>query len=167
MERESSPEATNIITLLRQAHWEIKNLLREMDAILDLPAALFELYPRIRIALEAHAAGEAFALYGPMREIPGLSTGLRRGEAAHEEIDRTLRVLDRRPSRKEQLDSPEWKETFRQLHRTVLAHLAEEEENIFPRLEQLLAESRLDALGDRYKRGLKGELAPVSRQLQR
>ena len=163
MERESEPEPTNVITLLRHAHWEIKGLLKEMDDILDLPAALFELYPRIRTALEAHDAGEQFALYGPMREIPELSALLRRGETAHEEIDRSLRMLDGVPFRKQQIDSPEWKQAFRKLQRTVLEHIAEEEDAIFPRLEHLLAEARLDALGDRYKRGLKGELGAVSR----
>lgn len=161
MERETEPEPTNVITLLRDAHWEITSLLKEMEDILDLPAALFELYPRIRIALEAHEAGENFALYGPMREMPDLLIAMRRGEAAHEEIDRTLRALDALPFRKQQIESPEWKETFRRLHRKVLEHFAEEEESVFPRLENLVAEARLDALGDRYKRGLKGELGNV------
>jgi hypothetical protein len=161
MERESEREPGNLIPLLRDAHWEIRSLLNEMEDILDLPAALFELYPRVRVALEAHDAGEKFALYGSMSELPELSTFLRRAETAHVEIDHTLRILDRIPFRKEQIDSPEWKETFRRLHRTVLGHLAEEEETIFPRLQTLLAEARLDALGERYKRGLKGELGPI------
>ena len=107
MERESGPEPANVITLLLNAHWEIRRLFEEMGDILDVPAALFELYPRIRAALEAHDAGEKFALYGPMHEIPELSLFLRRAEAAHGEIDRTLRILDRIPFRKEQIDSPE------------------------------------------------------------
>src|SRR3954470_11734978 len=93
MARESEPEPTNLIALLRDAHREIKNLLHEMDDILDLPTAVFELYPRIRVALEAHEAGEKFALYGPMREIPELLELLRNGEGAHAEIDRILGTL--------------------------------------------------------------------------
>ena len=158
MARESAPEATNLIVLLRDAHWEIKSLFKEMEDILDLPAAAFELYPRIRVALEAHDYGEKFALYSTMSHIPDLFAVLRRAEESHAEIDRTLRFLDRLPFRKQQIHSPEWKEAFRKLHRTVLAHLAEEEESIFPRLQALLAEARLDVLGDRYKRALKGEL---------
>ncbi len=167
MARESEPEPTNVIDLLKDAHWEIKELLREMDEILLLPAAMFELYPRIRIALEAHETGEKFALYGPMREIPELSDLLRKAEAAHAEIDHILRFLDRVPFRRQQIHSPEWKQAFQDLHRAVLDHIAEEEEIIFSRLQALFAEARLNALGDRYKRGLKGEigLLPVTQEV--
>ena len=161
MARESEPEPTSLIALLRDAHWEIKSLLHEMEEILDLPTAVYELYPRIRLALEAHETGEKFALYGPMRDIPELRDLLRNGERAHAEIDRILDTLDRLPFRKEQVHSAAWKQSFRDLHIAVLAHVAEEEANMFPRLEALLAEARLDALGERYKRGLKGDLGPL------
>lgn len=160
MERESEPEPTDLLALLRDAHREIRLLLTEMEDILEVPTAVFELYPRIRLALQAHDAGERYALYGPMPNIPELSSLLRAAESAHAEIDGLLEQLDAMPFRKEQIHSPEWKERFRHLNRTVIGHLGDEEETIFPRLETLLARARLDALGDRYKRGLKGEIGP-------
>src|ERR1051326_4889031 len=167
MERESAPEPANILVLLRNAHWEIQNLLVEMEDILDVPTAMFELYPRIRVALQAHQAGEQFALYAALREIPDLSELLQSSEAAHAEIDRILRALDRLPYRKQQIDSPQWKAEFRELHHAVKDHISEEESDIFPRLERLLGEARLDALGEGYKRGLKGDLgaAPAANEV--
>jgi len=162
MQRESEAEPADLLALLRDAHREIRLLLMEMEDILDLPAAVFELYPRIRVALQAHDAGEKYALYGPMHEIPELSELLNAAESAHAAINQGLEALDRLPFRKEQIDSPQWKEAFRNLRRQVLDHLSREEEIIFPWLERLLAPSRLEALGDRYKRGLKGELGPPS-----
>ncbi len=162
MQRENEPEPADLLVLLRDAHREIRLLLTEMEDILDLPAAVFELYPRIRLALQAHDAGEKYALYGPLHEIPELSELLQPAELAHAEFDHMLHVLDRVPFRKEQIDSPHWKEEFRNLRRQVLEHLSHEEETIFPGLERLLSPSRLAALGDRYKRGLKGELGPPS-----
>lgn len=164
MQREAEPEPANLLVLLRDAHREIRLLLTEMEDILDLTAAIFELYPRIRLALQAHEVGEEFALYGAIREIPEFAEVLHEAESAHAEIDQKLRLLDRVPFRKQQIDSPQWKEAFRNLHLKVLDHLVQEEASIFPRLEDLLAPSRLDALGDRYKRGLKGEIGPASLQ---
>ena len=164
IQRESEPEPTDLVVLLRDGHRQIKLLFTEMEDILELPTAVFELHPRIRVALEAHSAGEHYALYGPMNEMPELSDALKAAEAAHEEIDAALAVLNRVPFRKQQIDSQQWKETFRLLHRMVLDHLDKEEGRIFPRLQSLLAPSRLDALGDRYKRGLKGELGPLPRR---
>ena len=161
MQRESEPEPTNLLVLLRDAHREIKLLLNEMDDILDTPTAVFELYPRIQSALRAHDTGENYALYGPMREIPESSRLLRAAESAHAEIEGILCNLDRVPFRKEQIHSAEWKRTFRSLQRQVIDHLRIEEEVIFPRLEHLLAQARLESLGERYKRGLKGELGPL------
>jgi hemerythrin superfamily protein len=160
MERESEAEPVDLLILLRHAHREIKLLLKEMEDILDLPAAIFELYPRIQVALQAHDAGEKYCLYAAMRDIPEFSDLLTMAESEHAEIDRMLDVLNHTPFRKQQLDSPEWKHKFRELHRKVLDHLSREEGEIFPLLQTLLAQSRLDALGDRYKRGLKGELGP-------
>src|SRR5215467_4956855 len=111
MQREGEPEPTNLIVLLRDAHREIKLLLTEMDDILETPTAVFELYPRIQSALRAHDAGENYALYGPMREMPESSRLLSAAELAHAEIERTLRNLDRVPFRKEQIHSQEWKRT--------------------------------------------------------
>src|SRR5215831_6364100 len=100
-----------------------------MEDILELPTAVFELYPRIRVALEAHSAGEHYALYGPLNEMPELSDALKAAEAAHEEIDAALAVLNRVPFRKQQIDSQQWKETFRLLHRMVLDHLDKEDDS--------------------------------------
>ena len=158
MDRESEAEPANLLILLRHAHREIRLLLTEMEDILDVPTATFELYPRIRVALQAHDAGEKYALYATMREVPELQELLHSAEAAHLEFDEMLRDLDRLPFRKQQIHSPEWKQTFRELHRKVLDHIEQEETEIFPRLQALLADARLDVLGDRYKRGLKGEL---------
>lgn len=158
MERESEPEPVDLLALLRDAHREIRLLLTEMEDILEVPTAVFELYPRIRLALQAHDEGERYALYGPMQSIPELSELLYTAESAHAEIDSLLELLDGMPFRKEQVHSAQWQETFRHLHRTVISHLSHEEETIFPRLQTLLAQARLDALGDRYKRGLKGEI---------
>jgi hemerythrin superfamily protein len=161
MQREAEPEQTNLIVLLRYAHREIRLLLTEMDDVLETPTAVFELYPRIQSAIRAHDAGEHYALYGPMREMPESSQLLHSAESAHQEIEEILRNLDRVPFRREQIQSQEWKRTFATLQRQVLDHLRIEEELIFPRLETLLAQSRLEALGERYKRGLKGELGPL------
>src|SRR4051812_40510118 len=110
MQRESEAEPADLLALLRDAHREIRLLLMEMEDILDLPAAVFELYPRIRVALQAHDAGEKYALYGPMHEIPELSELLNAAESAHAAINQGLEALDRLPFRKEQIDSPQWKE---------------------------------------------------------
>jgi hemerythrin superfamily protein len=161
MQREAEPEPTNLIVLLRHAHREIKLLLTEMDDILETPTAVFELYPRIQSALRAHDAGENYALYGPMREMPESSQLLDAAESAHQEIEEILRNLDRVPFRKEQIQSQEWKRTFGTLRTQVLDHMRIEEEMIFPRLETFFVKARLEALGERYKRGLKGELGPL------
>src|SRR5690242_14484600 len=93
MQKEAYPAPTNLIVLLRDAHREIKLLLTEMDDILDTPTAVFELYPRIQSAIRAHDAGENYALYGPMREMPESSQLLHAAESAHREIEEILRNL--------------------------------------------------------------------------
>src|SRR5690349_14388167 len=102
MQRESAPEPSNLLDLLRDGHREIKHLLDEMNDILELPTAVFELYPRIRTALEVHDAGEQFALYGTMREIPALAGLLDDAESAHADVRQMLRFLDGMPFRKQQ-----------------------------------------------------------------
>ena len=162
MARESEPEPTNLVELLCDAHWEIKSLLREMEDILDLPTAIFELYPRISIALEAHEVGETFSLYRSLRDIPDFLSLARKGEEAHFEIDGIVRRLNEIPFRKDQIRSSSWKQTFRKLSRKVMDHISFEEEEVFPSLSRLLAPVRLDALGEQYKRGLRGELGPLT-----
>jgi len=158
MERARAEEPESLIEILTRVHWEIRCLLREMEQILDTSTAIYELYPRIRVALEVHAEGEEKALYEPLSSFPELKRLLSRGMAAHVEIEQSLHRLNQKPWRREQILSTEWKTEFRVLHRKVLVHIDEQENLLFPELSRQLAPSRIEDLGNRYKLGLTGQL---------
>lgn len=80
MARESEPEPINIVQLLTDLHREIRSLFEEMADIIDIPTAQFELYPRIRVALYAHALGEKLSLYSLLKAIPEMNALIEEAE---------------------------------------------------------------------------------------
>jgi hypothetical protein len=160
LERERAPEPTSLIDILEQTHREIRSLFHEMAEILETPTALYELYPRIRIALEIHDLAEEATLYPALKKFSDLADAAKTSEEEHHEMKQKLIRLDEKPWRKQQIESTEWKTEFHALHGLFVRHVEHEEKEIFPELTKRLSAAQFDELGQQYRTALHDDSTP-------
>jgi hemerythrin superfamily protein len=132
-----SPSITNMIRMDHTAvleifhQYEISSTKRTKKALVD----------SICLALEIHAQLEEEIFYPAMRMVSTDNSVLQKSVPEHNEMRRLITQLrDMEPS------APGYDETFMQLMRDVIHHVADEETTLLPDAERLLA-PRLGELG--------------------
>lgn len=111
------------------------------------------------LALEIHTQLEEEIFYPAMRELAHDLTMIDKSFAAHGEMHRLVATL-----RGMHAGDPNYDETFMELMREVLHHIADEETTLLPAAERLLPD-RLGEMGARMTRRRLRLLAPRSADL--
>ena len=132
----------NAIDLLMKDHQGAKKAMDELGQASG--AKRMEIFKTLKHELEVHDHIEETIFYpGVLAEAGG--AGLNKGDKeAHEAVEETLDQLLELP-----VEDPDWMPTFNAMRTNLLAHVADEEGNLFPRIRKALSAQRLETLGQR------------------
>lgn len=104
-----------------------------------------ELFNQLKNELAAHADAEERYFYVPLIKIDATQDHARHGIAEHHELDELVEQLEQTdPS------SPAWLKYAKDLAHKVKHHLAEEEQDYFPVVKDILSDEKAQTLGDEY-----------------
>jgi hemerythrin superfamily protein len=145
---------TGIFQTLAREHGEVSVLLMLIESSQD-ESVRAELFPEVRKELLSHERAEITVLYPALREFSE-TAGI---AELHDQEAGQLRKMIRVVSEISYAD-PSWSTQFKKLVGLVKAHLAEEEEQIFPLGERVLGK-RTDALGRQYEVAKQAALVSV------
>jgi hemerythrin superfamily protein len=149
-----SPTITNMI---RMDHTHVVSAFHQYQV--DTPARVKKgLADNICLALEVHAQLEEEIFYPALREVSGDET-LEKAKPEHDEMRSLIARL-----RALQPGDPAFDQTVFDLMRVVLHHVADEETQLLPRAERLLA-SQLSEMGARMTRRRMQLIGPRSGEL--
>lgn len=139
-----------------------ERLKRDHDAQRDLCAKIEEtsgdseerraLWRKLRVELEAHAAAEEQTFYAELMEQPDGSDKARHSVAEHKELADYVEQLEEK-----EMSSSGWLATFKDLSERTIHHVDEEEEEVFPLAQDLIANPRAEELGARFEERKKAE----------
>lgn len=132
-----SPSITNMI---RMDHTAVLETFHQYE-IDTRPQTKKALVSTVCLSLEIHAQLEEEIFYPAMQSVGGDADFLGRSVPEHSEMRRLIAKL-----RAMEPDNPLYDETFMELMRDVMHHVADEETTLLPQAERLLAD-RLGELG--------------------
>jgi len=140
-----------VFRLLSQQHGEASALIKSAKAA---PARRAELWPKIRADLMSHEQAELSDLYPVLREYPAMLEIADHHDAEAAELSALI-------GRIHLLDpmSETWGQLFDELAGKVQHHVAEEENEIFPKAQEAMGEARA--------RELEPKLLATQKQIQR
>ena len=105
-----------------------------------------ELWAKLKVELEAHAAAEERYFYVPLMEHDETQDAARHSVAEHKELDDFVEQLEGYD-----MSGSQWVQTARELRERLLHHLEEEETEVFPVAGRVLADDSKDSLGTDYE----------------
>jgi hypothetical protein len=140
---------------LAQEHGEVSALLLRVKASSD-PAVRAELYPKIRAELLSHEKGEITVVYPALREYPQTIEIANLHDREASQLKNMLQTLDATD-----YDSPDWDTQFGALVDIVQRHVAEEEQEFFPKGQEVLGD-RVDSLQQRFEEVKEAALSELS-----
>lgn len=130
---------TSIINLLKNEHEDVKKLINEAIENRDTSK-----YPIIQKNLRIHLEGEEYLLYKKTRDK---ATDLTlEAYEEHNLVKDKLRELDNL-----NINDEHWMPKMKVVKDLVEHHVEEEEEEYFPKSEELLGSDTLDQLGQKYE----------------
>jgi hemerythrin superfamily protein len=146
-------QLTGVFLTLSEEHAAIATLLERLEAAPELRA---ELWPTIRIELLSHERGEVREVFPVIRanEETRAIADLHDFEA--KEMEDLVTELEMTA-----MDTPEWMELFEDLANEVLTHARAEENDLFPRAQQVLGRDVADALNAGFLRAKRQLLESV------
>lgn len=127
-------------------HAEVSTLMKRVAASDESSDERDELFPEIRKNLLAHAKGEEQVFYPQLESHPELKTLVERSLEQHQDIEQKLESLasaDKHTSG--------WTSEFKALMEAVENHVAEEEQNLFPRANEALENQQAREMEDDYE----------------
>lgn len=105
-----------------------------------------EYFEDLKHQLKQHAIAVERALYVPSLDSDTTIDASRRGIAKHHQIDKLIALLD-----KTDLSSPAWLKTVKELQTLIELHFAEQEDEFFPQVEEVMSLLKKDELALRYE----------------
>jgi len=116
------------------------------------------LWPKVRVALMAHEHGELDAVYPALEHYHALKQFAQRHREEANELEATIKRLDSMS-----IASDEWGSVFGTLADLVASHVAEEENEIFPRSLDAIGSDRAKDLDDVFEAAHKKAEADAER----
>ena len=103
------------------------------------------LFKRLKQELTIHANAEERHFYVPLIEIDRTQDDARHGIAEHHEIEELVEQVE-----EAEFDSSGWLKHAKNLADKVLHHLEEEEQDYFPKANEVLSDEQAEEMGDQY-----------------
>lgn len=129
---------------LAEEHGEVSALLKRVSMSND-PSVRAELFPKIRKELLSHERGELDELYPLLRQHDETRQMAQDHDSEANEMEALLAQLQA-----ERVEAPQWGENFSRLADIVEHHAREEENEYFPRAQEVLGEQKAVELEQRY-----------------
>jgi iron-sulfur cluster repair protein YtfE (RIC family) len=127
----------NVVELLKQDHREVEALFSQFESTSDP-----EIAEKICAELDLHTKVEEEVVYPPLRsEVQG---GAGMAEHAEEEHAKARQIIGRI---RQTTDPEHLGEVVRELKRAVEEHVDEEENEVFPKMEDEMGAARLGEIG--------------------
>lgn len=123
-----------VFNTLAEQHGEAGALLERAKADVEKRV---ELWPTIRASLRAHEQAELREVYPVLANYPELQPMVKRHDAEASQLSQTIDQMDALDPR-----SPQFETLLNKLIELVLAHVAEEETQIFPISQNTIGEDR-------------------------
>lgn len=127
-------------------HAEVSTLMKKVAGTADIQER-DKLFPEIRRNLLAHAQGEEEEFYPILSEYPALQSSVARCLAEHKEIEKQLESLNAGDK-----SGKAWGDRFEQLMRAVEGHVEYEEQELFPKANDLVEGQRAREMEQRYEK---------------
>ncbi|MGI8577039.1 MAG: hemerythrin domain-containing protein [Nocardioidaceae bacterium] len=144
------PHGDDMIGLLLHDHREVEDLFQQIEAA-DDGKTRRELADQVTAELVRHSVAEELHLYPTARAaLPDGDAMADREVGEHAEAEELLKRWEKLDG-----DDQEFVTVFRQVSSAVLAHIREEEDELFPRLREYVSEDDLDELGDKINQAKK------------
>lgn len=135
-----------IFRLLAGEHGEVEALMKRVAGAPGDPSIREELFPEIRRRLLAHTQAEEKELYAPLRDFSSTKTLVFRATGQHREVETWLeRLAADTPT------TPAWLDAFEEMMRVVQAHVAMEENELFPAANDVLSREQATEMQERYE----------------
>ena len=131
----------NALELLKQDHQNVKQLFREAEAAED-PKRRKELFDHIETELEVHTQIEETVFYPAMEQHEELKDLVAEARDEHEEVKELLEDMESMSP-----DDEEFESSLQELIENVEHHAEEEEQEMFPKAQQIVGDKALEDLG--------------------
>jgi iron-sulfur cluster repair protein YtfE (RIC family) len=140
----------NAIELLKEDHREALELIEQLENLegsLDadeggVEFAPTELFNQLKSALTLHTRVEEQVFYPAMREFEETRDLIVEAIEEHQTVDQILEEMSMLSS-----DDGDFQEKLEELKENLEQHMSEEEDEIFPKAEDLCGQKRLDEMG--------------------
>jgi hemerythrin superfamily protein len=146
---------TGIFRKLAQEHGEVSALLMRVKSSSD-PRVRAELFPKIRSELLSHEKGEVTVLYPVYRQYPETASIADKHDQEASQLQKMIAAVSQT-----EYQDPQWDEQFDALVDLVRRHVAEEENDFFPKGEKVLGD-RTKELETEFKQIKEAELNRLS-----
>ena len=144
-------EETNLIGVLVHDHREVEDMFTELESGTIDPRRRAELRDKVITELVRHSVAEEMYLYPATRKvIPGGDQLADREIEEHAAAERVMKDLEKVAPEDARFD-----ELLAQLITDIRGHVAEEESDLFPRLQAACSEQELVDLGEKVRRAKK------------
>ena len=135
----------NVLEVLKDDHATVERL---FSTILNTASSdknrREELFHALKEAVIKHAHAEEKIFYPPLRDKQQAHDMIEHGLDEHHSVEQLLQKMEGIPA-----DSDDWIDTLENIHMKLKDHVEEEENEIFPQAEKLLA-GELDQMTDRF-----------------
>jgi iron-sulfur cluster repair protein YtfE (RIC family) len=147
MNTPTSSRELPVFQILKRDHREIAQLLQQIETVVGKETReVKNLLDQVNRALEAHTLVEEEVLYPLLTENESTESLALQAERAHDEMQDYLEELDELEPVHE-----EWQSIFGALKKCVEEHVREEENIIFPRMQQIFSDDYLKRAGEKIK----------------
>ncbi len=133
------------IELLKQDHADVREMFQKIE-VGSNAAQGKTLFDKIYHALSIHAIVEEQVFYPAIAKYPGFSGLLQDAYKEHAEAKRAMGEISNLDS-----TSSEWRSKVEKLHKDIEHHVKDEEEKLFPKLQQAMSAAELKLLGTELK----------------
>jgi iron-sulfur cluster repair protein YtfE (RIC family) len=155
----------NIIELLKEDHREAEELIERLEGLdtdLDDEEAGIgempqEIFNQLKNALTLHTQAEEQIIYPAMKQFSETAELIPEAIEEHQQVDQILEEMA--------LLSPtddEFQEKLEELKENLLHHIEEEEDELFPKAEELCGQKKLEGMGRQMQELKQGRSAAAT-----
>ena len=149
--------AQNVIELLKQEHEMVLSQLSELSS--KGTSGREQKYNSLKENLIPHMIGEEKALYPKLEEDSDMGDMALEAIEEHSAVKTLLSQLDNSSTSEEDV----WVAKLKVIEENVEHHISEEEEKIFPQMQQKLSIDELSSIGSNYEQAKKSAMPMTAR----
>jgi hypothetical protein len=132
----------NIIELLKEDHRKVEELFAKVEAT-ESEKQHLQLFEKLKTELETHTQIEETLFYPALEEYEELKDMVLEAFEEHKQVKTLIREISALVEGSEKLDAK-----LKVMGENVEHHVGEEEDEMFPKVEELIEEQELERLGE-------------------